>query len=78
MPRRKLIKGDRVKITGPWRLNTDGNGEGRQYIGEYATVIRITNHPTMSVDIHMDSDEDPSGVYHWCRENLRALPKGRK
>lgn len=74
MPRRKLVKGDRVKITGPWSL-VPGEGKGRIHTGKLATVVEVTDHPSMPVDINIDGDADTSSPWHWCRESLQALPR---
>jgi len=76
MPRRKLVKGDRVKIIGLWKVsNPDPNRNcGRAYIGNYATVIDDLGcvDTKMGIRIHIDNEE---GIWHWCRKNLRALPR---
>lgn len=71
MPRRKLIEGDRVKITGPWR---SGSHLGENLIGKNATVHKMKPYGAMPVKIHIDGTPDDM-MYHWCRENLRALPR---
>ncbi len=71
MPRRKLIKGDRVRITGPWHPS----GGGEHHIGENATIInpnRGEPWTSMKVDVVIDGLNYP---LHWCRENLRALSR---
>ena len=69
---RKLAGGDRVEITGAWKLDTEGNS-GEEYIGRFATVDRIDGSPGMSVRILID--ESTGFHWYWCRENLRALPR---
>lgn len=71
---RALVKGDRVKIIGPWCLDTGEDG-GRHHIGKSASVVEVTDHPTMPVNINIDGDVDTLNPWHWCRENLRALPR---
>ena len=80
MPRRKLIKGDRVKITGPWSNRPDvSKDEGFEHIGKNATVTnpdRSDKYPGakvhMNVVIRIDGHDD---TLYWCRGNLSALPR---
>ncbi len=74
MPRRKLIKGDRVKITGHWDGDaSDSRKESTEdLVGKYATVDRIRKDISMSIVIEIDGID---GLFFWDRENLRALPK---
>lgn len=65
---RKLAKGDRVKITGPW----SGSWCGREYIGKFATVNYDDGGSTMSININIDGLRDS---FFWDRESLRALPR---
>ncbi len=76
MSHRELVIGDRVRITGPWHPTHD---EGRDHVGKHATYVRPNeNNPsTMPIDIHIDGTEEGI-IYHWCRENLRALPRKTK
>ncbi|TET41428.1 MAG: hypothetical protein E3J60_04555 [Dehalococcoidia bacterium] len=73
---RKLVKGDRVKVTGGWGIK-GGGSLGEHYIGCFATVVGFTKM-SMPITIKLDEDIDTSYVFNWCRENLRALPRKAK
>ncbi|KKN53597.1 hypothetical protein LCGC14_0600930 [marine sediment metagenome] len=73
MAYRELRKGDRVKITGPWSVL---GSTGLQFVGKYAIVIHVRDKPTDRMGIHIHIDGDKANlIYHWCRQNLRALPR---
>lgn len=68
---RKLVKGDRVKITGLY-----GSTGGSRYIGKFAVVNKVYKRDSMSIGIRIDDDlEYPGFLWFWDRENLRALPR---
>ncbi len=85
MPRRKLIKGDRVKIIGPWSNRPNVNkDEGFKHIGKNATVInpdRSSEYPEMKLHMNVDiliDGHNTDCTFYWCRKNLRALPRKGK
>ncbi len=65
---RKLVKDDRVKITGPWMIDSDGDC-GENQIGNIETVARAFKPDSNGLSVRLGSG------YYWCRENLRALPR---
>ncbi len=71
---RELVIGDRVRIIGPWHLLHVG---GEPYVGRYATYVGLNKNvpSTMPIDIQIDCAGE--GIFHWCRKNLRALPRRR-
>ena len=72
-PPRALISGDRVKITGPHHLVWTSSSP--EFTGLYATVYKVLGKYSLDdqpIQIEVDGQE---GLYWWCRDNLRALPR---
>lgn len=72
MPRRKLIKGDRVKITGPWSITSKEGGN--DLIGKHAKVVDVLERSWMPI-ILVVKGHTLNLTLAWDRENLRALPR---
>ena len=67
---RDLKPGDRVKITGPWSRTTHGN----MLIGKFAIVQAVVKSHILPIELLIDGW---GSTLYWCRENLRALPRGK-
>lgn len=71
---RALIKGDRVKITGPWNSEDSDDDGGKGHIGKFATVWNA-GLPEEPMSIIINIDGVPGKRFFWDRENLKALPR---
>lgn len=74
---RNLKPKDRIKITGPWRLDASryDRGVGNEYIGMEAIVVEVLSKPDQrwpTVLIRLGSHER-----RFPREHLKAYPRIR-
>ncbi len=71
---RELVKGDRVRIVGPWLSGSKGDDEGHRHIGKKAIVTSPKSGPSYLMPIEIEID-GLGYTLQWCRETLRALPR---
>ena len=69
MAYRKLVPGDRARITGP-----QGSRVGRSFTGRHVTIIYDDYTSDTALKITIDGE---IGTFWWTRQYLKAFPKRR-